>query len=195
MAEFLAFNDRLLKSKYVSMKVYGRSTTFVAGKERSLVIDKTVKIKGLDGPSIRVTDVKLLQDGSAPLRSIAELLNPSIGELHMVRCLQSSLPERQTNISKGNVTFSTVFQNISISELSGELNIRTGKNVLQQAGILLNEALVAHPDILAAFSAEASENAVHARLRGLRAENGVPWVNEVVRGMDQAIVLPLKGLL
>lgn len=92
------------------------------------------------------------------------------------------------------MTFVTIYKNVSISELSGIVNMKRGINILSQEGILNAEALTTMPGVFASFMEEAAKGAVQCQLKGLRTSNGVDWINSIVKSIDQPVTLPLQTL-
>lgn len=82
--EFVAFTRSLLKEKVVHLKIYGKTTARVAGRERPVLFDKMAEMSGLNGPEIRVKSVAIDKLQKPPLHATVEIVNPSALEIDMV---------------------------------------------------------------------------------------------------------------
>lgn len=193
MSGFLDFNSKLLNTTDVRARVLGSLRIFVAGKWRPVNFDRIITLKGLEGLSIEVASVKLLNGQYSALQTSSVVLNPSEIEFDMVSS-EHLLQVQCVHMAKGDVTFTTSFRNITIAQLSGRLDLRHGSKNMTQAGQLLTDNLVTDPVAVAAFAQESRENAVHVSLRGTKAESGIAWVTAIIREINRDIMLPLGNL-
>lgn len=83
-AEFAAFTRSLLREKIVQMRLYGKTTARVAGRDRPVLFDKMTAISGFNGPEIRVRSVVIDKLQASPLHVTAEVINPSPLEIDLV---------------------------------------------------------------------------------------------------------------
>lgn len=94
--EFQSLNTDLLHRQTVYMEIHGNTTTFILGKRRSIVLNKRVRIIGLNGPQSIVTSIKSVKQ-FPPLHAIAEVTNPSPLEINLVRIKRTVDNYRSTN--------------------------------------------------------------------------------------------------